>query len=42
MVTNPKANRVTLECQLWIDAQLLKGDIVLIPEIASYEEGLMA
>jgi predicted nucleic acid-binding protein len=37
MVTNPKASGVTLECQLWLDAQLLKGAIVLIPEIADYE-----
>lgn len=37
MVTNLKASGVTLKCQLWLDAQLLKGAIVLIPEIADYE-----
>jgi predicted nucleic acid-binding protein len=37
MVTNPKASGVTLKCQLWLDAQLLKGKVVLIPEIADYE-----
>jgi hypothetical protein len=37
MITNPKASGITLECQLWLDAQILKGKIILIPEIADYE-----
>jgi len=37
MVTNPRANGITLDCQLWLNTQLLKGTIVLIPEIADYE-----
>ena len=37
MVTNPKANGITLECQLWLDQQIRQGAIVFIPEIADYE-----
>lgn len=37
MVTNPKANGLTLECQLWLDQQIRQGTIVFIPEIADYE-----
>jgi len=37
MVTNPKANGTTLECQLWLDFQIRQGAIVFVPEIADYE-----
>jgi predicted nucleic acid-binding protein len=37
MVTNPKASGVTLECQLWLNDQLLKRAVILVPEIADYE-----
>jgi len=37
MVTNPKANGTTLECQLWLDSQIRQGAIIFIPEIADYE-----
>jgi predicted nucleic acid-binding protein len=37
MVTNPRASGITLECQLWLEQQLQRGSIVLIPEIADYE-----
>lgn len=37
MVTNPRASGITLECQLWLEAQLQEGSIVLIPEISDYE-----
>jgi hypothetical protein len=29
MVTNPKASGVTLECQLWLNDQLLKRAVIL-------------
>lgn len=37
MVTNPRASGITLECQLWLDSQVRKGTVILIPEIADYE-----
>ena len=37
MVKNPKANSITLECQLWLDQQIRQGAIIFIPEIADYE-----
>jgi predicted nucleic acid-binding protein len=37
MVTNPKASGITLQCQLWLEAQVRQGTVILIPEIADYE-----
>jgi predicted nucleic acid-binding protein len=37
MVTHPRASGTTLSCQLWLNAQLQKGTIVIIPEISDYE-----
>jgi predicted nucleic acid-binding protein len=42
MVTNPKANGTTLECQLWLDSQIRQGTIVFVPEIADYRELIRA
>jgi predicted nucleic acid-binding protein len=37
MVTNPKAKPPYLECQLWLESLLKRGEIVILPEIADYE-----
>lgn len=37
MVTNPKAQGIPLDCQLWLKALLRRGEKVAIPEIADYE-----
>lgn len=37
MVTNPKAQGITLDCQLWLKSLLQRGEKVAIPEIADYE-----
>lgn len=37
MVTNPKATPLTLECKLWLNSLLEKGETVILPEIADYE-----
>lgn len=37
MVTNPKAQGIPLDCQLWLKALLQRGEKVAIPEIADYE-----
>jgi predicted nucleic acid-binding protein len=37
MVTNPKAEGITLACQLWLKSLLRRGERVVIPEIADYE-----
>lgn len=37
MVTNPQAKPPYLECQLWLDSLLQKGEMVILPEIADYE-----
>lgn len=36
MVTNPKAQGIPLDCQLWLKALLRRGEKVAIPEIADY------
>lgn len=38
MVTNPKASSAVVEeCKLWLNSLLLKGEIVMLAEIADYE-----
>jgi predicted RNA-binding protein with PUA domain len=38
MVTNPKASAVEAqECKLWLNSLLLRGEIVMLSEIADYE-----
>jgi predicted nucleic acid-binding protein len=37
MVTNPKAKGIPLDCQIWLKSLLLRGERVVIPEIADYE-----
>ncbi|MEE3716085.1 nucleic acid-binding protein [Tumidithrix elongata RA019] len=37
MVTNPKAEGITLACQMWLKSLLQRGERVVIPEIADYE-----
>lgn len=37
MVTNPKAEGVTLACQQWLKSLLRRGERVIIPEISDYE-----
>ncbi|MBD2604154.1 nucleic acid-binding protein [Scytonema hofmannii FACHB-248] len=37
MVTNPKAQGIPLDCQLWLKLLLRQGERVAIPEIADYE-----
>jgi predicted nucleic acid-binding protein len=37
MVSNPRANGINLDCQLWLEQQLQQRSIILIPEIADYE-----
>lgn len=37
MVTNPKAQGIPLNCQLWLKTLLRRGERVAIPEIADYE-----
>lgn len=37
MVTNPKAKPPYLECQLWLESLLQRGEVVILPEITDYE-----
>ena len=37
MAANPKATPLSLDCQLWLDSLLQKGETVIVPEIADYE-----
>lgn len=37
MVTNPKAKPPYLECQLWLESLLQRGEVVILTEIADYE-----
>ena len=37
ILTNPKGPPVTLECLHWVEALLLKGYRMILPEIADYE-----
>jgi predicted nucleic acid-binding protein len=37
MVTHPKAKGLNLVCQLWLEAQLIQGSTIFIPEITDYE-----
>lgn len=37
MVSNPRAKPPYLECQLWLDSLLQRGETVILPEIADYE-----
>ena len=37
LVTNPKASPVADQCNRWLEALLVQGTRVLIPEIADYE-----
>jgi len=37
MVTNPKAKGIPFDCQQWLKSLLVRGEKVVIPEIADYE-----
>jgi predicted nucleic acid-binding protein len=37
MAAHPKAEGVTRDCQLWLNALLRQGERIAIPEIADYE-----
>ena len=37
LITNPRASRETLDCNLWLESLILKEIQVKIPEIADYE-----
>jgi predicted nucleic acid-binding protein len=37
MITNPRAEGITLACQTWLKSLLQRGEQVVIPEIADYE-----
>ncbi|MBE9161146.1 nucleic acid-binding protein [Tychonema sp. LEGE 06208] len=38
MVTNPKASSTEVqECKVWLNSLMLRGEIIILPEIADYE-----
>jgi predicted nucleic acid-binding protein len=37
MMAHPKAEGITLDCQLWLKTLLRRGERIAIPEIADYE-----
>ena len=37
MISNPNASIVNRECYQWMESLILRGDEVLVPEIADYE-----
>src|SRR5262245_45843946 len=37
LITHPKDNPESIECRRWLEAQLIKGIVVLVPGICDYE-----